>query len=420
MNILVVSSGIITDGDIDGNCMRKKKMIEGLQRNNYEVSILMYAPFGTKKERESNILESFKSYIFPVNLRVLSLASLSKMFRVQFYPIACSYFKPFSMYQERIKRIIEQGKINLIQCENIETAPWIQRSIKGMPVVITVHDVLVDRYREFFAYRQIPGIIAKPILKWVEKMEIDAIMNASQTVCCSKDDEARFLELGIPPEKLTTITSGATEIERFRPMPPDKNLQIKLGLTGKEPVLFFGGADSIQNVKAAENIAKHILPPVIGEFPDIKMLFTGTLSKVISSQRLEEQFPGRIINAGFVNDLELYYSLVKIVILPITVGSGIRLKVAEAMAAGKPIISTQKGIMGYDLKNNEHLIIENDLSLFPKHIKRLLKNRILRETLEYNARKYMLSFDWKHMMDGYQNIYQQVLNQEKMADKYFS
>lgn len=412
MNILVVSSSIITGDYIDGNLIRQIKMIKGLQRNGHEVILLMYAPFAQKREQNINIFEGFKSYVFPVNIRTISLSSLSKIFHMQIYPLACSFFAPFSKYKERVIRIIKENKIDLIQCENVITAPSIQNVCsKKIPVVITVHDVLVDRYSEVFEYRRISRVVSGPILKWLGKMEIKAIKNASHTVCCSKGDEVRFIKLGIPSEKLTTITSGATDIEKFRPMLPEKKLQKKLGLTGKEPILFFGGADSLQNVTALENIVKYILPPVMEEFPDIKMLFTGTLSKIASREKLEERFPGSIINAGFVNDLELYYSIVDIVILPITIGSGIRLKVAEAMAAGKPIISTQKGIMGYDIKNNEHIIIEDDIKLFPKQIKKLLKDPSFRENLGRKARGFMLNYDWKIMMDEYQQIYQKVLNQ---------
>lgn len=414
MNILVVSSSVIFGGCIDGNIIIQKKMVHGMQRNGDVVTLLMYAPFASKKEGETNAFKNLKSYVYPVNIKILSLASLNKIFHVQFYPLACAYFLPFSKYEERLKRIINENKIDLIICENVYTAPAIQEYIKGIPVVIIAHDVLVDRYREIFEYRRNPKIISNPILKWLGKIEIEAIKNASYTVCLSKEDEIRFVELGIPPEKLTTITGGSSDIEKFRPMLPEKNLQKKLGLTGNEPILFFGGADSLQNVTSLENIVKYILPPVIEEFPDIKMLFTGTLSKVVSQQKLEELFPGSIINAGFVNDLELYYSIVDIVILPITIGSGIRLKVAEALAAGKPIISTRKGIMGYNLKDNQHIIIEDNIKLFPKHIKRLLEDVNLQEKLGRNAREIMLKFDWKVMMDSYQNIYQAVLKQKYM------
>lgn len=416
MNILVISPGIIADADINGNIIRQKMMLEALQRNGNKVILLMYAPFVGKKRKKSKISTRFKSYIFSINAKTIFLASLSKIFRFQFYPLACAYFEPFSKYKESVKRIIEDNRIDLIQCENVETAPSIQRFIKKIPVIITAHDVLIDRYREFFEYRRISRIVSKPILKWLEEMEIETLRKASYTVCLSKADEGRFLELGIPRGKLTTITAGLANTERFRPLPPDKNLQGKFGLTGKEPILFFGGADSIQNTKAVEDIARYIFPPLIEEFPDIRILFTGTVSRFIWRQRLEERFQGRIINVGFVNDLELYYSLVDIVILPITIGSGIRLKVAEAMAAGKAIISTKKGIMGYDLKNNKHLIIEDDLKLFPQHIEKLLKDRDLRKNLGAKAREFMLEFDWKIMMDGYQDIYQQVLGGRKVPE----
>ncbi len=418
MNILVVSSSIITGEYTGGNLIIQIKTIEGMQRNGHKVTLLMYAPFAFKEERSTNIFNNFKSYIYPVKIKTLFISSLSKIFRVQFYPLACMHSEPFSKFKERLTKIITENKINLILCENIETAPSVQRFIDGIPIIIIAHDVLTDRYREFFKYRQIPENISKPILNWLGEIEIETIKKASHTICLSKDDRSRFIALGIPAEKLTTITGGATEIERFRPMPPDKNLQEKLSLTGKEPVLFFGGADSIQNIKALEDIAKHVLPPLIKEFPEVKMLVTGTLSRSLSGKRLEEQFPDKIINAGFVDNLEIYYSLADIVILPITVGSGIRLKVAEAMAAGKPIISTQKGIMGYDLKNNEHLIIEDNLSLFPEHIKKLLKDKSLQKKLGHKAREFMLSFDWKVMMDGYQNIYQEVFKQGSVTKNF--
>ena len=68
MNVLVVSSAIITDSDIDGNMIRKRRMITELQANGVEVILLMYAPFTAKKKGAMKNVHRFKTYTYPSKL----------------------------------------------------------------------------------------------------------------------------------------------------------------------------------------------------------------------------------------------------------------------------------------------------------------------------------------------------------------
>ena len=94
----------------------------------------------------------------------------------------------------------------------------------------------------------------------------------------------------------------------------------------------------------------------------------------------------RIIVDGEVPDVWEYMQRFSIMVVPLFSGSGIRIKIVEAMAAGKAIITTSIGAEGINYENGQHLLIAKDAKSFADAIVRLCNDSALRETLGRNAR----------------------------------
>ena len=88
-----------------------------------------------------------------------------------------------------------------------------------------------------------------------------------------------------------------------------------------------------------------------------------------------------------VQDAEEFISDKKILIVPITTGGGIRVKILEAMAAGKVVITTQSGIKGIEAKPGEHYLLARKPEDFEKAIKWCLDNKPAAEKMAANARE---------------------------------
>jgi glycosyltransferase involved in cell wall biosynthesis len=99
----------------------------------------------------------------------------------------------------------------------------------------------------------------------------------------------------------------------------------------------------------------------------------------------------------------------KITVIPLLSGSGVRIKLLEALALGIPVISTGIGAEGVNVVNGEHLLIADNPREFAHAIALLLDDEELRITLSYNARKLIESqYNLDSISLSLVNFYRQV------------
>ena len=117
-----------------------------------------------------------------------------------------------------------------------------------------------------------------------------------------------------------------------------------------------------------------------------------------------------IIITGFVEDIRPYIAKASVVIVPIvTDDGGFKIKVLEAMAMGKPIVSTSFGAKGLNVTPEENIIIADDPEEFARRVIELLNDEELREKIGANARKLMEEeYTWGKMTDMLNDVFQRV------------
>jgi len=391
----------------DGNAMRICSMLRELVIQGHKISLLIYTLPRTKYKKLIPFY-GIKQYIFTVRSELLLLGFLLRqIFRVPVFSLTSSLIPPFYGFNKIVRKIIKNDRINIIQCENIYTFPQIAKCDLSIPIIVSALDVLYDRYRQALENMRVLKCMREVFLKWLQHMEIKSIKQSSVCVCVSDEDRNRFIKMGVNEKKLIVIHNGV-DCDSIAPMSEDVSILKQLGLSKNDRILFFGGSGQLQNIRAVHDIIERIIPGIIKDFSNIKIIFTGGISEYIADNKLNELYPKNIINVGYVENPRNYYSLVDIVILPITIGSGTKLKVAEALAAGKAIISTNMGVVGYDVIDGKDVIIEDCIDKFSDRIKSLLNDPVLREKLGENARKKSLQYDWKFLIKKYSEIYQTI------------
>lgn len=97
----------------------------------------------------------------------------------------------------------------------------------------------------------------------------------------------------------------------------------------------------------------------------------------------------RIINR--VDDVRDYISKSAIYVVPLRIGGGTRIKVYEAMAMGKAIVSTHIGTEGLPLEHGKHLLHADTPELLAISILKVLNDRKLRTSLETEARSFVVN-----------------------------
>jgi glycosyltransferase involved in cell wall biosynthesis len=112
---------------------------------------------------------------------------------------------------------------------------------------------------------------------------------------------------------------------------------------------------------------------------------------------------------GFVNSLVPYYKAASIVICPLRIGGGIKVKILEALNAGKAIVSTSVGAQGLDLKLHRALAIADEPPDFAKKAVQLLLDPDQRHRQEQEALAYSKKLPcWQQVSDQFSKCYNEI------------
>ncbi len=155
-------------------------------------------------------------------------------------------------------------------------------------------------------------------------------------------------------------------------------------LTLEPRVLFIGTYEYKPNVDAAEYLITAIWPRIIEAIPSAKLIIAGAHPEYIQSYSNKDD---SITFTGYVNNLELLYQQVRIVCTPIFVGGGTRVKIIEAAAFGKPVVSTTLGAEGLSFNNGTEIILRDDSSSIIESLLLMLQDHAICSKVGTAARK---------------------------------
>jgi len=162
-------------------------------------------------------------------------------------------------------------------------------------------------------------------------------------------------------------------------------------------LVFVGSFAYAPNVQGFFNFYENILPLIRQKYPEIKFIAVGR-NPTDTMKRIAEEDP-TVFVTGTVQDVRSYYSQSSVVVIPLLVGSGTKLKTLEALAMGVPIVSTRVGSQGIDIKDKEHLLIADNPADFAEKVIWLLENP---EQAQMMVRKGRLlverCYDWREIV----------------------
>jgi glycosyltransferase involved in cell wall biosynthesis len=178
----------------------------------------------------------------------------------------------------------------------------------------------------------------------------------------------------------STVVPNGVDVEYFQPLPSD------------EPALaFVGGTAWYPNRDALDFFATEIKPQLdtLGSKPRVKWIGRST-----DDERARYAAAG-IELTGYVNDIRDAVGSAACFIVPLRVGGGTRLKILDAWAMGKAVVSTSIGCSGLEARDGENIIIRDDPADFAKAIQSVLADAALRRRLSAAARQTAVStYGW--------------------------
>jgi polysaccharide biosynthesis protein PslH len=381
MQILFVATNLPVPPN-NGQAIRSLSIIQALASSGHELSFLSFA--NTSRPRDLHPLPSLCRSIDLLERELKSLTEQTDYFQ----PLKCllglkSYsverFRSTAM-QARIQKKLNEEKFDLILSDGLYALSNIP--VSSVPIILNCHNV------EHIIMKRYAKLERNPLKKYyatiesylMRKAERDGCQRVTRAMVCSQIDFEILQRLR--PDLPTHVVPNVVDTHSIQPVE-------KECLAGKEPVLLFHGVmDWYPNRDAVEFFVQAILPRVRAKCPDVRLIVAG---RNPPSQFVEKfRSDPKIEFTGTVPDMRPYLATATVVIVPLRVGGGTRIKILEACAAGKPIVSTSLGAEGLGLEPGKEIILADDPGEFALSVVDLLRNPARSEAMAKSARTAVL------------------------------
>ena len=171
-------------------------------------------------------------------------------------------------------------------------------------------------------------------------------------------------------------------------------------------ILFVGNFLYYPNIDAALYFCKDIFPLILEEVPNAILFIVGN-SPPTEILALEAQH-NNVVITGYVSSLYPFYKTAKVVVCPLRIGGGIKVKILEAVRAGKAIVSTSVGAQGLNI-DNQLLRIADKVSDFANYVIRFLSIAEERHHQEENALQFAKTMPtWNQVNEDYIRCYTEI------------
>jgi polysaccharide biosynthesis protein PslH len=397
VRILWVKAGKLLPVDTGGK-IRSYNILKHLARS-HEVTLLSY--YGGKRDPvyESEIQEKF-----PRARTVFTAAPDSTSFE-QFIQYLRGLFRPipFAMakfthpdVQREVSRSLAREKVDVAVCDflsasqNFPTAPT-------SPTVLFQHNVETTLWRRMASTESNP---IKRLAYQVEAAKMDrqeryALTHFHHVIAVSDHDRRQMLEMF--PECAISVVPTGVDTQKYSVAPPSQNDPPK--------IVFTGSMDWEPNIDAVQYFCEQI-------FPNVRSAFPKAVFQIVGRQphpKVKRLASDSVLVTGTVPSVADYLRDATVVIVPLRIGGGTRLKIFEAMAMGKAMVSTTIGAEGLDVYNGRDLILADTTSAFADAIVSLLRDHGLRRRYEKAAVSLAAQYDWSRIAQQFAAVLQSAV-----------
>ena len=287
------------------------------------------------------------------------------------YNVKRFYSKDF----DRLLTVILQSEtFDIVHVESIFMAPYLDtiRRFSKAPVVLRAHNV------EHRIWQQIAKGERRYLRRWylkhlalsLRQYELEKVNIFDGIVCITEADADMFRQLGCR-KRMVSIPFGV-DLKPLTPTDPEPN-----------SLFHIGSMDWMPNQASITWFLDKVWPLLHREMPQLHLYLAG---RRMPTQLLQSRLEGVTV-VGEVEDSGKFIASKQINIVPLLSGSGIRIKIIEAMSLGKAIVTTSVGAAGIDYTDGHNLLIADTAEGFVNQVRRLIDNPELSVALGQNARK---------------------------------
>lgn len=282
-----------------------------------------------------------------------------------------------------LRNLTANGNFDVMVCDFLVAAGAIPWDLP-IPKVLFTHNV------EALIWKRHYEVASNPLWKMLSWREWQTMSRAERVylqkadhVLAVSQTDLDFFAATVPSSKLTVIPTGV-DIDYFRPL--DNEMENTL--------VFTGSMDWLPNEDGISYFVQEILPKIRQQNPDVKLEVVGRKP----SQRLQalaSEHLNHVHLTGWVDDIRPHLGQGAVCVVPLRIGSGTRLKIFEAMAMAKAVVSTTIGAEGLPVQHGRDLMLADSPDDFARTVLSLLQDAATRRNLGRAARELVESkYSW--------------------------
>jgi len=281
--------------------------------------------------------------------------------------------------QRALDDLLAEERFDIVNVEFPYLAHYrLRRAPRGSPtplVVLDEHNVEYDVLRQVARSEAGLGRRIYNLFNWRKlRGEEQAAWRRFDAVTVSSRHDDAMVRAAVPAAR-TAVIPNAVDVELFRRRPGDP-------APDGRTIVFFGAINYFPNTDGILFFLREVWPALSARHPAARLEILGHRPppSVLAHRGPRVEVP------GFVDDLRPHLAQAAVVIAPLRMGSGTRLKILEAMAMGKAVVSTAIGASGIDVTDGEDILIADDAAGFATAVGRLLEDAPLATRLGESAR----------------------------------
>ncbi len=306
-----------------------------------------------------------------------------------------------SKFDTILRKLLRTESFDIVQFSGLELGGYLDAILaekRGAKVIYDALNAEADLQRviadvDSKSLRRLPAML-------YSRTQVDRLARFEERVCRSADavvavsDEDRALLARYAGAPITVMSNGI-HAENYRPPPENRRARQQLVFTGK--------MDYRPNVDAIEWFCTQALPLARQRLPEIQLEVVG---RNPHPRLLSLAETGDFHLTGWVESVLPYLHEAALYIVPLRMGSGTRLKILQAMAAGCTVVSTSIGAAGLNQEARETIAIADDASAFAAAVVKLLRDDNRRKSMGEMARRQARAhYDWRALMPTLLELY---------------
>jgi polysaccharide biosynthesis protein PslH len=283
-------------------------------------------------------------------------------------------------FRAALERALARSTFNVVHADSLDLSAYFPL-LDGLPIVCTHHDATsvqlrrrgeTERSRLQGAYIRLQGrLMEREEARWCGRVALNATVS---------ETDAEVLR-GVAPDGRFVVVPNGVDTEFFQP-----------GEGSGETIVCVGSLGWFPNRDALEFLADRILPELRALGVAQRPVWVGQATADAQARYREEH---GVEVTGHVPDIRPYVRDAACYVVPIRSGGGTRIKILDAWAMGKAVVSTTVGCEGLDTVDGENILIRDEPAGFARAVRDVVSDRGLRERLERNGRATVeRSYSW--------------------------